>query len=171
MLNLVSDPGSCFVLTVISIICHRFRPIIVDLSTTKWSGYDYVRWNGVKISIKRDIQYTHFLPNPTTMSNWWEPGWNLYKWSFALMIIRTRDNINQNSWKDWFCVKELRHQFNMWLWLSDCASPTHHNLSPSQVHIQHQGLWSIGEGCVVMTICSIGLFVRYVETRFGDSYP
>jgi len=74
----------------------------------------------------------NLLPNLTTISNWGEPGWNLYKWSalifpiqwhhlsyvkmiFAFLIIRTEDNINQNSRKDGLCVKEPWHQWDMWV--------------------------------------------------------
>ena len=84
-------PVSSVVWTVVSIICRRFRLLIVDLSIAKWSGY--ARSNGVKIPMKKDMQYTNFLPN--LMSNWRETGWNL-PWGLGL-VGQLRSQFEHNS--------------------------------------------------------------------------
>ena len=97
---LVSDPNHCFVLSVVSVICCTFLLIIFDLSSTKWS--EGARWNGVKIPMKEDSQYTHCLPN--LMSNWGESGtgWNLYKWSTPVASsVICQNNFRTSDFQNW----------------------------------------------------------------------
>ena len=104
--NFVSDPGRCFVLTVVSINCHLFRTIIGHQSVNN----KMVRVCDVKWCENSNERGYHLM----TMSNWGEPGYNVYKWSTLIFPIQWHHL--SYSRKDWFCIKKpyvaLGHRFD-----------------------------------------------------------